>query len=129
MLNALAREPTSWAMRFNSSSKTSHRRLVKISGRMKSLYFAASFAPRMDQAASQIQDSRDLSPLAMVSHFVLARCAANSAARRLSRTHSAPAGLQAQGQRCIDSLMHGGQKGFGYHGPALGIGALDEEEP
>jgi hypothetical protein len=32
---------------------------VKMSGRMNSLYFAASFAPRMEQAASQIQDSRD----------------------------------------------------------------------
>jgi hypothetical protein len=31
-----------------------------MSGRMNSLYFAASFAPRMEQAASQIQDSRDL---------------------------------------------------------------------
>ena len=36
-------------------------RLVKISGRMKSLYLGASLAPRMEQAASQIQDSMDLS--------------------------------------------------------------------
>ena len=28
---------------------------------MKSLYFGASLAPRMEQAASQIQDSSDLS--------------------------------------------------------------------
>src|SRR2546426_12643202 len=48
-------------MRFSSSSKTSHRRLAKMSGRMNSLYLGASFAPRMEQAASQIQDSRDLS--------------------------------------------------------------------
>ena len=59
-LNALAREPTSFAMRFSSSSKTSQSRLAKISGRMKSLYFGASFAPRIEHAASQIQDSRDL---------------------------------------------------------------------
>ena len=59
-LNALAREPTSLAMRLISSSNTSQRRLVKMSGRMKSLYFGASLAPRMEQAASQIQDSRDL---------------------------------------------------------------------
>src|SRR5262245_6456553 len=58
-LNALAREPTCSAMRFSSSSNTSHRRLVKISGRMKSLNFGASCAPRMLQAASQIQDSSD----------------------------------------------------------------------
>ncbi len=32
----------------------------KIGGRMKSLYFGASLAPRIEQAASQIQDSRDL---------------------------------------------------------------------
>lgn len=60
-LERLVREPTSWAMRLISSSKTSHRRLVKMSGRMNSLYFGASLAPRMEQAASQIQDSRDLS--------------------------------------------------------------------
>src|SRR2546423_12972702 len=48
-------------MRFNSSSKTSQSRLVKISGRMKSLNFGASCAPRMLHAASQIQDSSDLS--------------------------------------------------------------------
>src|SRR2546428_11291202 len=60
-LNAFARELTSLAMRFSSSSNTSHRRLAKISGRMNSLYLGASFAPRMEQAASQIQDSRDLS--------------------------------------------------------------------
>src|SRR5438105_12084976 len=48
-------------MRFSSSSKTSQRRLVKISGRMKSLNFGASCAPRMLHAASQIQDSSDLS--------------------------------------------------------------------
>jgi hypothetical protein len=54
-LKALAREPTSCVMRFTSSSKTSQRRLAKISGRINSLYFAASFAPRMEHAASQIQ--------------------------------------------------------------------------
>src|SRR5258708_19259821 len=48
-------------MRVNSSSKTSQSRLVKMSGRMKSLNFGASCAPRMLHAASQIQDSRDLS--------------------------------------------------------------------
>src|SRR5437868_3080863 len=48
-------------MRFSSSSKTSQSRLVKISGRMKSLNFGASCAPRMLHAASQIQDSSDLS--------------------------------------------------------------------
>jgi len=57
---AFLREPTSLAMRFTSSSKTSQRRFVKMSGRMESLYFATSLAPRMEQAASQIQDSRDL---------------------------------------------------------------------
>jgi hypothetical protein len=31
---------------------------------MKSLYFGASLAPRMEQAASQIQDSRDLEAVA-----------------------------------------------------------------
>jgi hypothetical protein len=31
-----------------------------MSGRMKSLYLGASLAPRTEQAASQIQDSRDL---------------------------------------------------------------------
>jgi hypothetical protein len=56
-----AREPNSSAMRFSSSSKTSQSRLVKISGRMKSLNFGASYAPRMLHAASQIQDSSDLS--------------------------------------------------------------------
>ena len=40
-------------------------RLAKISGRMKSLYLGASCAPRMLQAASQIQDSSDLSALAL----------------------------------------------------------------
>src|SRR5207247_10584619 len=59
-LNALAREPTSFAIRSSSSSKTSHSRLAKISGRMNSLYFGASFAPRIEHAASQIHDSRDL---------------------------------------------------------------------
>ena len=48
-------------MRFSSSSKTSQSRLVKMSGRMKSLNFGASCAPRMLHAASQIQDSSDLS--------------------------------------------------------------------
>jgi hypothetical protein len=47
-------------MRFSSSSKTSQSRLAKISGRMYSLNLGASFAPRMEQAASQIQDSSDL---------------------------------------------------------------------
>jgi hypothetical protein len=37
---------------------TSQRCLVKMRGRMNSLYLAASFAPRMEQAASQIHDSR-----------------------------------------------------------------------
>src|SRR5215471_355683 len=59
-LNALAREPTSFAIRSSSSSKTSQSRLAKISGKMNSLYFGASFAPRIEHAASQIQDSRDL---------------------------------------------------------------------
>src|SRR5688572_636976 len=59
-LKALAREPTSFAIRFNSSSNTSHRRLVKMSGRMNSLYFGASLAPRMLHAASHIQLSSDL---------------------------------------------------------------------
>src|SRR4029434_9675623 len=62
-LKAFAREPTSLAMRFNSSSKTSHSRFAKISGRIYSLYFGASCAPRIEHAASQIQDSRDLSLL------------------------------------------------------------------
>src|SRR5438046_10761884 len=48
-------------MRLSSSSKTSHSRLAKMSGRMNVLYLGASFAPRMEHAASQIQDSRDLS--------------------------------------------------------------------
>src|SRR5436305_9103963 len=48
-------------MRFSSSSKTSQSRFVKMSGRMKSLNFGASCAPRMLHAASQIQDSSDLS--------------------------------------------------------------------
>src|SRR6266478_9907143 len=60
-LNAFAREPTSFAIRFTSSSKTSHNRFAKISGRMKSLYFGASFAPRIEHAASQIHASSDLS--------------------------------------------------------------------
>src|SRR5205809_4961075 len=60
-LNAFAREPTSFAIRFSSSSNTSHNRFAKISGRMNSLYLGASFAPRMEHAASQIQDSSDLS--------------------------------------------------------------------
>lgn len=34
---------------------------MKISGRIKSLNLGASFAPRMEQAASHIQDSSDLS--------------------------------------------------------------------
>jgi hypothetical protein len=34
--------------------------LAKMSGRMNSLYLGASFAPRMLQAESQIQDSSDL---------------------------------------------------------------------
>jgi hypothetical protein len=69
-LNALAREPTSLAIRFNSSSKTSHSRLVKISGRMKSLNLGASCAPRMLHAASQIQDSSDLPfPLVILPHL------------------------------------------------------------
>jgi hypothetical protein len=44
---------------------------------MNSVYLGASFAPRMEQAASQIQDSRDLSlllPLAIVTlpvHYVI----------------------------------------------------------
>src|SRR5205823_11653554 len=59
-LNAFAREPTSFAIRSSSSSKTSQSRLAKISGRMNSLYFGASLAPRIEQAASQIHDSRDL---------------------------------------------------------------------
>jgi hypothetical protein len=59
-LNALAREPTSFAMRSSSSSKTSQSRLANFSGRMNSLYFGASFAPRIEHAASQIHDSRDL---------------------------------------------------------------------
>src|SRR5437773_5734036 len=59
-LNALAREPTSFAIRSSSSSKTSQSRLAKISGRMNSLYLGASFAPRIEHAASQIHDSRDL---------------------------------------------------------------------
>lgn len=48
-------------MRLNPSSKMSHRRLVKMSGRMKSFYLGTSLAPRMEQAEFQIQDSRDLS--------------------------------------------------------------------
>src|SRR6266446_9935348 len=60
-LNAFAREPTTFAMRFTSSSNTSHNRLAKISGRMNSLYLGASLAPRIEQAASQIHDSSDLS--------------------------------------------------------------------
>src|SRR5262249_31636658 len=47
-------------MRFNSSSKTSHKRFAKMSGRINSLYLGASLAPRMEHAASQIHDSRDL---------------------------------------------------------------------
>src|SRR3972149_10456433 len=65
-LKALAREPTSLAIRFSSSSKTSHSRVAKISGRMNSLYFGASFAPRIEHAASQIQDSSDLSLFPLV---------------------------------------------------------------
>jgi hypothetical protein len=63
LVNALARDPTSLAIRFSSSSKKSHSRFAKISGRMYSLYFGASFDPRIEHAASQIHASRDLSPL------------------------------------------------------------------
>ena len=45
---------------------------LKISGRMKSLYFGASLAPRMEQAAFQIQDSRDLPlPLLLLVLFAI----------------------------------------------------------
>src|SRR5436190_21364541 len=60
-LNAFAREPTSFAIRFSSSSKTSQRRFAKINGRINSLYFGASLAPRMEQAASQIHYLSDFS--------------------------------------------------------------------
>ena len=63
---AFLREPTSFAIRLISSSNTSHRRLVNTSGRMKFLYLGASAAPWMEQAASQIQDSRDFSGTALV---------------------------------------------------------------
>jgi hypothetical protein len=50
--------------------KTSHSRFAKISGRIYSLYFGASFAPRIEHAASQIQDSRDLSLLPLLAIFL-----------------------------------------------------------
>jgi hypothetical protein len=43
----------------SSSSNTSHSRFAKISGRINSLYLGASFAPRIEHAASQIHDSSD----------------------------------------------------------------------
>ncbi len=56
--------PKSWVRRtdrllsnaapYFARSNTSQRRLVKMSGRMNSLYFGASLAPRIEQAASQI---------------------------------------------------------------------------
>lgn len=58
------------------SSKTSQSRLAKMSGRMNSLYFGASFAPRIEHAASQIQDSRDLLLLLVATGVI--RFSANS---------------------------------------------------
>src|SRR5262249_37183062 len=69
-------------MRFSSSSKTSHNRFAKISGSMNSLYLGASFAPRIEQAASQIQVSSDF-PLP----FVIVQ----SPSRRRSVSFAAPA--------------------------------------
>ena len=65
-LNALEREPNFLGNAIQLVIEASQRRLLKISGRMYSLYFGASLAPRMLQAASHIQDSRDLSPLPLL---------------------------------------------------------------
>jgi hypothetical protein len=48
-LKALARDPTSFAIRLSSSSKTSHNRLAKMSGRMNSLY------PHPQEAGRQLR--------------------------------------------------------------------------
>ena len=107
-LNALAREPTSLAMRFSSSSKTSHRRLVKMSGRMKSLYFGASFAPRMEHAASQIQDSSDLSTSFMISN-ALYKTRFRFAAEEYPFPHGKAPRLPREGGQNVECSMMNGE--------------------